>query len=54
MFKVYELFVSREKAICYHLNMLRKSGSVFQGLVWAPKTFKFDQKIADLVTLQGL
>lgn len=51
VFKVYELFVSREKAIYYHLNMLKQTGVVSQGLAWAPKAFKFDKVIAEIITV---
>jgi hypothetical protein len=29
VFKVYALFVMREKAIYYYLNMMKQSGTVF-------------------------
>lgn len=46
----------REKAIYYHLNMLKQSdsGFLYQGLVWCPKSFKFDKVVADIIRDQGL
>lgn len=54
VFKVYELFVMREKAIYFHLNMLKQSGVVFQGLVWCPKSYNFGKVIADIININGL
>lgn len=54
VFKVYELFVMREKAIYVHLNMLKQSGVVFQGLVWCPKAYDFGTVIADIIYNKGL
>ena len=54
VFKVYELFVMREKAIYYHLNMMKQTGVVFQGLVWCPKAYDFSKVIADVIYTQGM
>jgi V-type H+-transporting ATPase subunit a len=54
VFKVYGLFVMREKAIYYHLNMMKQSGVVFQGLVWCPKAYNFGSVIANVINNQGL
>jgi V-type H+-transporting ATPase subunit a len=34
--------------------MMKQSGSVFQGLVWCPKSFGFGNMIADIINNQGL
>jgi hypothetical protein len=31
--------------------MLKQTGVVSQGLVWAPKAFKFDKVIAEIITV---
>ena len=46
VFKVYKLFILREKTIYTHLNMLRLNNVIFQGLIWCPKSFKFDEQIS--------
>jgi len=54
VYKVYKLFVLREKAIYLHLNMLRQGGIIFQGLVWCPSSFNFEQKITEVIRNTGL
>ena len=56
VFKVYEVFVQREKAIYIHLNMLKPmgTGALFAGLVWSPKSSHFGKKIAEIVLTQQL
>ena len=41
VFKVFNLFVLRQKSISMHMNMLKQNGTFFSGLVWAPKAYDF-------------
>jgi hypothetical protein len=48
VFKVYNLFVARQRSISIHLNMLKEGpssegqkSSLFNGLAWAPKAYDF-------------
>jgi vacuolar-type H+-ATPase subunit I/STV1 len=42
VFKVYKVFLLRERAIYTHLNMFRQQSVVLQGLAWVPRSEKFD------------
>ena len=42
VFKLFKVYLLRERAIYVHLNMLKQSSMVFQGLLWCPKALKFD------------
>mmetsp|Transcript_2651 Transcript_2651/g.4440 ORF Transcript_2651/g.4440 Transcript_2651/m.4440 type:complete len:175 (-) Transcript_2651:1474-1998(-) len=43
VFKVYKVYIMRERAIYTHLNMLKQTNLILQGLVWCPKSLKFEQ-----------
>lgn len=49
VFKVYNLFILRQRSICVHLNMLKQKGSFFSGLVWAPKAYDFFSQIQPII-----
>ena len=57
VFKVYKLFLLKEKAIHTQLNMLKQNNSIFTGLVYVPKYANFQKEIENLVqqgSLNGL
>jgi hypothetical protein len=51
---MYKVYILREREIYSHLNMLRKSGVIFTGLVWCPKTLKFDRLANEMMSSKGL
>ena len=54
VFKIYKVFVMKEKIIYSYLNMLVQDNTIFNGLVWVPKFYKFEEKIAKVIDQQGL
>ena len=55
VFKLYKLFILKEKTIFTYLNMFKQEGVILQGVVWAPAYFKFEEKMRDMSEeLQGL
>ena len=48
VFKVYKLFIMKEKTIFSYLNMLKENPTneaVLMGLVWSPKYLNFNDKM---------
>ena len=57
VFKVYKLFIMKEKTIYSYLNMLKSDPSneaISMGLVWSPKYFNFGAKMDAIVVEKGL
>lgn len=54
VFKLYKLFIMKEKAIYEHINYLNNHGNIFTGLVWCPRSFDFISKIEEIKIEQGL
>ena len=53
--EVYRLFIERELSIHIHMNMLKRSETLAQGLVWVPTEAGFQQKAQNLaLRIQGL
>jgi hypothetical protein len=47
IFKLYKLYIMREKAIYTQLNMFRShpGGFLFDGFVWCPASYSLDKKL---------
>lgn len=57
VFKVYKLFILKEKTIYTYLNMLHQNPTneaVLMGLVWSPKYFNFAEKVEAIINEKGL
>ncbi len=54
VFKVYKMFILREKAIYLHLNMLKQGSLILQGLVWCPTSYNFEKKVGQMLQEKGL
>jgi len=54
VFKIYKMVIQKEKLLYGHMNMLRQSGMILSGLVWAPTYYKFEKKIVDIISQKGL
>jgi V-type H+-transporting ATPase subunit a len=54
VFKVYKVFILKEKSIYTCLNMLKQQNMIFQGLVWCPKSLQFERKINALINQTNL
>lgn len=48
VFKLYKLFIMKEKAIYEHINCLKIKGNFFTGLVWCPRSFDLAAKIDEI------
>lgn len=54
VFKVYTLFVLRQRSISIHMNMLKQNGMFFNGLAWAPKSYDFSNEIRQIMNEKNL
>lgn len=41
VFKLYKLFIMKEKSIYTHINYCKLQNTFFTGLVWCPRNFDF-------------
>jgi len=54
VFKVYKVFILKEKTIYSYLNMLNQSNMILQGLAWCPKYFQLGEKLNVMINHEGL